>query len=88
MPGDTRAKIGDIYEIKSLKRGEIKDGDPKYIDEIRSGKYLVTAIKHTLNNSGYRVTVEASRDSYSKELADGVFPESVNKVFSKLKGLL
>lgn len=88
MPGDTRAKIGDVYEIKAMKRGELKDGDPKYIDEIRSGKYLVTAIKHTINSNGYRTTVEASRDSYSKELADGSFPESINKIFSSLKGLL
>jgi len=88
MPGDSRAKIGDVYDIKALKRGELKDGDPKYVDEIRSGNYMVTAIKHTLNNAGYRTTIELARDSYVKDLADGVFPESVNKFFSKLKGII
>lgn len=69
VPGDTRLRIGNVVELTFTKNSPLKPGDA-FVDPIRSGRYVVTAIRHMLNRSGHVMTVECAKDSLIQGLPD------------------
>jgi len=69
--GNSSINVGDLLKISIDKQcgfGENSDG-PK--DQYRSGNYIVSSVKHTINKvNGYTMTVEACTDSYANPLPD------------------
>lgn len=54
-----------LYQSKPLRRSDTID---EMTDKILSGKYLVSAINHTISPEGHECTLELVKDSYIKEI--------------------
>jgi hypothetical protein len=67
--GDTNVKVGQIIEFAAIAKESTK-GNDKYEDDYLRGRYLVTAIKHVINDRSHRMTITISRDSLAEPLAD------------------
>lgn len=64
IPGDTNLTVGDIIEFEVPLIQTKAPGD-KNINPYHSGRYLITAIRHVINNLKYEMIVEATRDCLS-----------------------
>ena len=70
VPGDLRVRAGDVINI-SIPSPKKAEGNRVQEDERISGRYMVSAIKHTLNRSELQTYITLSRDSYGgKSLPD------------------
>lgn len=73
LPGDTSMNVGDIVNF-SFPKFVAADDSGKEFDEYRSGKYLVTAIKHSFNYMNnvlvYDCIAEFSSDSLAAQIPD------------------
>lgn len=69
LPGDIAMKAGDIVEFKFPKFVAPDDKGKEY-DELRSGKYLVTAVNHKFREDVFETIAEFSSDSYASRLPD------------------
>jgi hypothetical protein len=65
LPGDGYLEAGDIiyFELPSPE----PSGQSKF-DEFYEGKYLITAIRHTFDNSEYSMSIECSKEALKKEV--------------------
>ena len=73
VPGDLRNRCGNMIEVSIPSPEKTESGRPK-IDERISGKYMVSAIKHTiLNRSELRTTVTLSRDTFGGDTIPDTF---------------
>jgi len=64
LPGDPTLTIGDIIQFQ-VPLAQSKDNQSKNINPYHSGRYLVTAIRHLIDNHRYEMIVEATRDCLS-----------------------
>lgn len=70
VPGDLRNRAGNIINV-SIPSPKKSEGNRVTEDERLSGRYMVSAVKHTLNRSELRTYITLSRDSYGgKSLPD------------------
>lgn len=67
--GDTNVKVGQVIEYIAIAKESMKNND-KYEDDYLKGRYLVTAIRHVINDRSHRMTLTISRDSLAEPLAD------------------
>jgi len=67
VPGNLKLKAGDTltFELPLVDIGSEKDVSNKYY----KGKYMITSIKHKINNDAYIQIIEAIKDDVLKELA-------------------
>lgn len=72
VPGDTRLVVGDIININLTKSGYLDDTTKQPFDMFRSGRHLVTAIKHAINRSGHVMSLECVKDSMPKGIPDAI----------------
>lgn len=72
VPGDTRLRLGDVVGVQLTQAGYIDEAKADPFDRLRSGNYLVTAIKHAINRTQHTMTVECSRDSIGKPIPDDI----------------
>ena len=68
VKGNTEIQVGDTCNFK-LQMQDPTNPKEYVPDKYHSGKYLVTAIKHTINIDEYYQTIELIKDSYSDRLA-------------------
>lgn len=68
VKGNTEIQVGDTVNFK-LEMRNPSDSSQVVPDKYHSGKFLVTSIKHTLNNEDYHQTIELVKDSYKDKLA-------------------
>lgn len=68
--GDTNVKVGQVIEFETFGKESMKRKDDKFEDDYLKGKYLVTAIRHVINDRSHRMTMTISRDSLPEPLAD------------------
>ena len=72
IPGDSRRRVGEIVEllIPSAEFLPLKIGE-SVLDDLLSGKYLVTAIgHHIVRQDGYYMGIEMMKDSYINQIPD------------------
>lgn len=70
VAGDLKNRAGNIINI-SIPSPKKSEGNRVSEDERLSGRYMVSAVKHTLNRSELRTYITLSRDSYGgKSLPD------------------
>ena len=67
--GDSSRRVGDIVGVK-LPTPEPKHDEIKWEDQYLSGKYMISAIKHTITKDNYTMKAELIRDSVSKPYPD------------------
>lgn len=69
LVGDTRLNAGKIIEIEipSAIDPELRQSAVEY-DPNMSGKYLITSVRHKIENGKYFSTVYISRDSFSAQM--------------------
>ena len=67
IPGNPTVSVGQTvnFDIISVTPDENKESDSFY-----SGKYLISAIRHTIQNSGYNSVIELIKDSNNKPYND------------------
>tara|TARA_Y100000389_G_scaffold190786_1_gene216017 strand:+ start:4096 stop:5424 length:1329 start_codon:yes stop_codon:yes gene_type:complete len=63
VPGDMRVRAGNIINV-SIPSPKKAEGNRVPEDKRLSGKYMVSAVKHTLNRNELRTYITLSRDSY------------------------
>lgn len=67
--GDTNVKVGQVIEFVTFGKESTKKSD-KFEDDYLKGKYLVTAIRHIVNDRRHRMTLTISKDSFREPVAD------------------
>jgi len=67
--GDTNVKVGQVIDFRTVSREATKKQD-NYEDDYLKGKYLITAIKHTVTDREHTMTMTLSRDSFPEPIAD------------------
>ena len=69
--GNSSINAGDLLKISIDKQCGFGDNNDGPTDQYRSGNYIVSSVKHTINKvNGYTITVEACTDSYANPLPD------------------
>lgn len=64
IPGDPNITVGKIIDIKMPQTAQDDKGNQN-MDRFLSGKYLVTCVRHMLNqNNEYQTILEVRKDSY------------------------
>lgn len=63
VPGNTDILAGKVIDISVLQSKPISEEEPRKEDEILSGRYLVTAVRHIINASRYTSVVELAKDT-------------------------
>lgn len=67
--GDTNVKVGQTIDFTTPSKQSPKNTD-KYEDDYVKGKYLITAIRHMVNEREHRMTMTITKDSFAEPLAD------------------
>jgi hypothetical protein len=70
VPGRTDYTVGQVVSVKKFKAEPIKklDNTEDSIDNLISGKYLISAIHHHINKSNHECTMELIKDSLNMNL--------------------
>jgi hypothetical protein len=64
VPGDTNMFAGDVIEVLLPSTTD----EAQEMDKYMSGNFLITAIHHKLNNAGYEMTIECSKDGFDFDI--------------------
>jgi hypothetical protein len=64
IPGDTNIFAGDVIEVLLPST----TAESAEMDRYMSGNFLITAIHHKLNNAGYEMTIECSKDGFDFDI--------------------
>ena len=67
--GDTNVKVGQIIELKTIAKESTKTAT-KFDDDYIKGRYMVTAIRHVVNDRSHRMTLTISKDSFAEPIAE------------------
>jgi hypothetical protein len=65
VPGDPLLSAGTVIYFSTYGVGEDPNLNSKKPDKLYTGKYLVTAVRHIVKNSGYITVMEICKDSVS-----------------------
>jgi hypothetical protein len=66
--GSSSTNAGDRIKLDFVRQSGV-EFDSNFLDKYRSGYYIVSSVKHTINKlNGYTMTVEACTDSYANPL--------------------
>lgn len=68
VKGNTEVKVGDMVNFRMYMQNPENQKD-HVLNKYNDGAYLVTAIRHTLNQDGYYQTIELCKDTYKETLA-------------------
>ena len=63
--GDSRIMAGETIDITMPTTGQKKKTD-ELIDNLTSGRYLITAVKHSISDDEYYTIMTVVKDSYIK----------------------
>jgi hypothetical protein len=63
IAGDPNLTVGTTINFNMLSQDPASEKDPKKLDKYYSGKYLVTAVRHIIQITGYTTVIEAVKDS-------------------------
>ena len=85
VKGQSYLEPGDIIEFKLLSIDEKNpDGQP---DPQYSGKYIITKIRHQVNDVKYTMAIECVKDSTKQGFSTGYKPVEENNNFSSIRNI-
>lgn len=82
MSGSLDMKVGKTVFI-SLPSSEEQEKGGKKLDELFSGKYIITALRHKINKKSYACIAEFSKDAITRKLEE---PEESNTM-KEIRGM-
>lgn len=69
VKGRTDLEVGKTVDLKILKNLIVDESNQdELFDDRRSGKHLITGLRHQFSNDKYRITMDVARDTMEKEL--------------------
>ena len=68
VPGRTDIEVGRCIKMNYPKPASKSSGDEYTEDEILSGLYVVTEIKHKINAANYDMTMRITKNGVGKSL--------------------
>ncbi len=71
LPGNFKLQVGKVLDI-FFPALEMADKTEKPLDELHSGKYLITAIRHAFNKYQHSSYLEVARDSSKAKYPEGL----------------
>lgn len=72
VPGLMSLNAGRVIKINFLERNVREKTDADELDDLHSGKYIITSTRHTFTPDGvYRTFMECATDSYGKSQGTG-----------------
>tara|TARA_Y100000004_G_scaffold65074_1_gene73086 strand:+ start:15052 stop:16494 length:1443 start_codon:yes stop_codon:yes gene_type:complete len=77
VPGDSTKRVGQTIEL-IVPSPEPHAGGEDFIEEYVSGRYLITSIKHTIDNLDYIMTLELTRNTLNSTLPTAVDTSKTN----------
>lgn len=64
VPGDPKITVGDMIAFNlPSNEADVYEGSPRQLDDYLQGKYLVTAVKHTIDSNKYTMTMSIMKDT-------------------------
>lgn len=79
VSGDPRRKAGEIIEfLLPQNMGNVNKENPQELDNYLQGKFLVTAIKHSITTNSYKMHLEIVKDTFFSNI-EHVDPTEVYK---------
>jgi hypothetical protein len=71
IPGDPNITVGKVINFSTYQISPVtySDGQVRPVDPYYSGKYLVTAVRHIIQNNGYKTVLELCKDSNTVKIA-------------------
>lgn len=73
IPGTTKFSAGDLFALDIPIADGFTDNERNRVDDLLSGLYLISEIKHTLQPGGFHsCTMRLNRDSYPSKIDDKV----------------
>ncbi|MCX8008108.1 MAG: hypothetical protein N3A54_00215 [Patescibacteria group bacterium] len=63
LPGNAFLSVGDVIDFKMQSYEKDKNRDTEGLDRTYSGKYLITAVNHTIKRDKYTISIEAAMES-------------------------
>ncbi|BAU40030.1 hypothetical protein [Ralstonia phage RSP15] len=67
IKGNSSLRVGKIIEL-DIPSPRITGGNPE-TEQVTSGRWLITSLKHIIKKDGYSTILELSKDSYAKNMA-------------------
>ena len=67
--GDTNVKVGQVISFRTVSKEATKTID-NYENDYLKGNYLVTTVKHVVEDRSHTMIMTLSRDSFAEPLAD------------------
>ena len=67
--GDTNVKVGQVIKFRTISKDFTKKQDD-FEDDYLKGNYLVTTIKHIVEDRVHNMVMTLSRDSFAEPIAD------------------
>jgi hypothetical protein len=69
VSGDPRRKAGEIIEfLLPQNMGNVNKENPQELDSYLQGKFLITAIKHTITTNSYQMHMEIVKDTFFSDI--------------------
>lgn len=82
LPGDVKFKVGQVIDVL-LPAYAQQETDMRTMDELYSGKYFITALRHSINRTSHMCYIELSKEStrekYPLALMDNIAMEILKK---------
>lgn len=69
VAGDPNITVGTTINFRMLTQDPSSEKDPKEVDKYYSGKYLITAVRHMVQITGYTTVIEAVKESLPENYA-------------------
>ena len=67
ISGDTTRKVGDVLDLVLPSVEPLTDGSVP-MDKMYNGRYLVTGLRHKIDNASHLMVMEVVKDSYFSSL--------------------
>lgn len=66
VPGDSRRKVGEVVKINIPSPESLIDKSGEELDKYYSGRYLISALRHKIDQGSYVLVMELIKDSVVK----------------------
>jgi len=70
VPGNSRLRAGNIIELFIPKSGPVEQTPDEWYDEMLSGKYLISSVRHIFVGEEYTSVLMLVKNKYEKPLPD------------------
>lgn len=68
VPGNTRMSVGNVIKLDMFSMQPISEGSRRDKDNFYSGNYLISAVRHIIQQGSYITVMELTKDSFMTEV--------------------